>query len=357
MIDGGDRYARLAARVLKEQPEQAESGAPEGRRDRVVAAMALAIEAKRRKRRTLVGAGILLAAAAAALFTVRVTRKHTVGTESSLLVEENLGAGNALLRNAVQKPLLDGARVVEGDSVQADRDGRATLAFANGTRVTLSAAGRVRIDELASTRRFSLQAGRVRAKVAKLGPGERFVVDTPDAEVEVRGTVFDVAVGGGCSDDTSRSTVEVSEGAVWVRSGSAQVVLHPGESWTSPCPEAPAAKVESPTVAPAAATPPRPAHPRHHTVAHPTSAPSPAPVAPPAIAPPSATAPPSLVRHPSHLAEQNNLFSAAMAAEHRGDHATAIGKLDELIRRFPSGPLVESARAERKRIVAVQPMR
>jgi outer membrane protein assembly factor BamD (BamD/ComL family) len=57
------------------------------------------------------------------------------------------------------------------------------------------------------------------------------------------------------------------------------------------------------------------------------------------------------------LAEQNDLFSSAIASEHRGDHATAIRKLDELIQRFPSGPLLESARVERQRILSVQSSR
>jgi hypothetical protein len=59
----------------------------------------------------------------------------------------------------------------------------------------------------------------------------------------------------------------------------------------------------------------------------------------------------------SHLAEQNALLSAAMAAEHAGDDATALGKLDQLIQRFPGGPLLESARAERQRILSAQPQR
>jgi TolA-binding protein len=53
------------------------------------------------------------------------------------------------------------------------------------------------------------------------------------------------------------------------------------------------------------------------------------------------------------LAEQNDLFSAAMAAERQGQHAAALRRLDELISRFPSGPLSESARGERQRILSV----
>jgi hypothetical protein len=54
----------------------------------------------------------------------------------------------------------------------------------------------------------------------------------------------------------------------------------------------------------------------------------------------------------SRLAEQNDLFSAAMAAEWRGQYAAALRKLDELIFRFPNGPLTESAHGERQRILS-----
>jgi hypothetical protein len=275
-----------------------------------------------------------------------------------LLVEEHTGVGNTLVRNALQKPLLDGVPLVEGDAIQSQEGSSTTLAFANGTRVTLSEAGRLQVDELAATRRFSLKAGHLQAHVAKLARGERFVVDTPDAEVEVRGTVFEVAVTSatGCGDRASSSTVEVKEGAVWVRSGTREVLLRPGASWTSPCASAATEPEARPTSDGTTAVDKRRGpHPAHHPVAvrrpsaqEPTPTVAPVPVAPPAVA--ATTAP----QRESHLAEQNNLLSAAMAAEHAGDHATAIGKLDQLIQRFPAGPLLESARAEKQRILSAQ---
>jgi hypothetical protein len=56
----------------------------------------------------------------------------------------------------------------------------------------------------------------------------------------------------------------------------------------------------------------------------------------------------------SRLSEQNDLFSAAMAAERQGQHDLALRKLDDLIAHYPGGPLSESARAERQRILAAQ---
>lgn len=378
MIDGEGRYARLAAQLLKAQPA-AEFPDREGRRDTVVAAMALAIAEKRRRRRTAIAVGAVLAAAAAVLLMVKVTAGNKAAgpfDAMTLSVEEHTGTGCVLVRDALQKPLLDGARLAEGDAIQAQAGSSTTLAFGNGTRVVLSAAGRLHVDELAATRRFSLGAGRLQARVAKLARGERFVVDTPDAEIEVRGTVFGIVVApaSGCGDQASRSTVEVSEGAVWVRSGTRQALLRPGESWTSPCADATSEPEPSPTMdAPPAAEKGPSAHsPRHpvavplrHAVAVPsrqpvavkpstTSAPPAAPVV--STVPPAVEATPAAVRE-SHLAEQNGLLSAAMAAEHGGDHATALDKLDQLIRRFPAGPLLESARAERQRILSAQPQR
>jgi hypothetical protein len=368
MTDGDDRYAGLAAQLLRAQPAQAEVAQADGRRDRVVAAMALAITGKVRRRRTVLTTGVMLAAAAAAAILLMIKagsdHKQTGGSgETILLVEENTGAGNTLVRNAVHKPLVDGAHLVEGDSIEAQQDGSATLGFAGGTRVTVSEAGRLHVDELTATRRFSLRAGHLQAHVAKLGRGERFLVDTPDAEVEVRGTVFGVAVDGpeSCRGVASRSTISVSEGAVWVRSNTTQVLLHPGESWTSPCPDTPPpAETEPPatnresttTVRRHAARTPA----RHLSAATPPSTQVQSPTGAPSVTPP-ATETRAPVRHESSLAEQNNLFSAAVTAEHQGDHRAALGKLDELIARFPNGPLRESARAEKQRILSAQPQR
>ena len=54
---------------------------------------------------------------------------------------------------------------------------------------------------------------------------------------------------------------------------------------------------------------------------------------------------------PSTLAEQNDLFAAALAARRRGDLGEAIHWLDRLIARYPKGQLIDSARAERQRLL------
>jgi hypothetical protein len=231
----------------------------------------------------------------------------------------------------------------------------------NGTRITLSSSGHLRVDDLSSTRRFSLFSGRLQAHVAKLAPGERFVVSTPDSEVEVRGTVFTVTVEdqpSSCRDSASSSAVHVSEGAVWVHSGDKQIVLQPGDTWVTPCLDQ---RIDHATASEAAArTPaavPSPAAQSIRSGAHRPAAVRATSIAAPAPAQkelPLASGNPTPPASVSRLAEQNDLFSAAMAAERHGQHDLALRKLDELVTRYPGGPLSESARAEQQRILSAQ---
>ncbi|HEY5281654.1 MAG TPA: FecR domain-containing protein [Polyangia bacterium] len=378
MIEGKEKYARVAARVLRESmaeqaAEQSESSPArtDDRRDAIVAAMALAIAAKARRRRAYAATAIVLAAAAGVLVVLRLAggaglSGSKAGAASALVVEHQDGRGNLLVRTAGSQPLPDLGVLAVGDTVRTDESSTTTLGFDNGTRISLSSSARLRVDEIGATRRFSLLGGRFQAHVAKLTQGERFVVSTPDSEVEVRGTVFTVVVSSAdakCRDMANSSSVQVSEGAVWVRARDTQVLLHAGESWATPCPVspsvgAPPAVVQVPVVQ-APRLNPAPATAVHGAVRKTVAARAevlPPRVSPPSLAParPDSTSSPAPV---SHLSEQNDLFSAAMAAERRGEHETAISTLNQLIERFPGSPLGESARAERQRIQAVRPPR
>jgi ferric-dicitrate binding protein FerR (iron transport regulator) len=244
MIEGDNRYARLAARLVNQHQSENLQVPVDVRRDAVVAAMALAIAAKARRRRVVALSVATLALAAGVVLAVKLAggsglagAKPAGATSAELVVEHATGSGIQLVRAGFSQPLPDLGVLAVGDSVHSGTDGVATLGYANGTRITLSSSAHLRVDALGSTRRFSLTSGQLQAHVAKLGQGERFVVSTPDSEVEVRGTVFTVAVDSPprCRDSVSSSTVSVSEGAVWVRSGDKQVVLQPGESWATPC--------------------------------------------------------------------------------------------------------------------------
>jgi TolA-binding protein len=53
----------------------------------------------------------------------------------------------------------------------------------------------------------------------------------------------------------------------------------------------------------------------------------------------------------STLAEQNDLFAAALSAGRRGDTREAVYWLDRLLDRYPDGPMAGSARAQRQRLL------
>lgn len=100
--------------------------------------------------------------------------------------------------------------------------------------------------------RVRLYEGTVDVQVNKLTVGQRFIVATSDAEVEVRGTRFSVVA----VDDRLRE-VAVQEGVVEVRSGGNTITLRAGDAWNAPErvamndePEEP-----QPVVAPAPPTP------------------------------------------------------------------------------------------------------
>jgi hypothetical protein len=210
-----------------------------------------------------------------------------------------------------------------GTSIRVAGAGHLLLELDTGTRLRVGASSATRVTELGATQRFDLDRGTLEAEVAKLPIGGRFLIATADTEVEVRGTRFEVAVvpePSSCAP-FARTQVVVHEGVVAVRFGGGEVRLPAGSVWPN-CPAAAAAPPPARRVRPAHAT-----------------------VAPAAVA---ATPPRS---DPSTLAAQNDLFAAALAARRRGENAEATRWLDQLIARYPDGPLIESARAERRRLV------
>jgi hypothetical protein len=77
--------------------------------------------------------------------------------------------------------------------------------------------------------RVTLAEGTLDLSVRKLGNGERFLVATDDAEVEVRGTVFAVEAHGG-----HVARVEVEEGKVEVRYRGSVSIIAAGGAWRAP---------------------------------------------------------------------------------------------------------------------------
>jgi len=171
-----------------------------------------------------------------------------------------------------------------------------------------------------------LEDGALDVSVKHLLAGERFLVRTVDAEVEVRGTVFHVV-----AEAARLREVAVSEGVVEVRREGNTYTIHAGESWTAPA----AARTDEPV---SVGTP--------HT-------PAPAASARPSVSAAASAAPtlgPSEVPPPRNEASTD--FAEAVAMVDRGDYGAAAERLEAFRRQHPGDARVEDAAF--LRIVALQ---
>jgi hypothetical protein len=330
---------------------------------RVVSAVSLELRARRRRRlavRVAVAAcGSLAAAAAGIVAWTWVGHRQPVA--SSAGSRERAGASardpssdEALwVRLAATAPARE---VVPGDTFRAAATGggpAVRLASTDGTEVVVEPGGLLEVVEAAATKRFTLLLGAVQVRVRKLRPGERFLIDTPEAEVEVHGTRFRVtrgeaATGAAATTGSGPSrcaggastVVSVSEGVVSVTGGGAsEVRLLPGGTWSSPCaaPLGAASSASSPALASGAAGPrarpdrerPRWLRRRHRD------------------APASASPSPS----PSQLAAQNDLFVAAARARKQGRSSQALDLFERFVETYPDSSLLESALVQRMRLL------
>jgi hypothetical protein len=219
--------------------------------------------------------------------------------------------------------------------VVARPGGRALLAFATGTELTVEEGGDLTIVEGGATKVFALGAGVLHADVAKLGAGERLLVRTPDAEVEVRGTSFRVAVAPSdpsCGHGTT-TRLSVYEGAVTLRVRGVETRVEAGMHWPAGCGGAQAARATNGQKNRGAVSlgVPRAGGSQESSATPPSLA---------ASTPPSST-----------LAQQNDLFADAMAAKRGGDAPGAIARFDSFLARYPSSPLAESAASHRMKLL------
>lgn len=334
---------RGAARVLAtegglgDKPVVAPS---DGERERAIAAIAGAMKAKARRRAQLRFSAFALAAAAAVALWIGVGRRGPAPTApvasapastipatsvAGIVAVPMGGAVTPIRAGRPGTPLAGPATLAAGDRLVAAQGAFASLSLPTGTRLELKGGGDLSIVEQGSASIFSLAAGSVRADVHKLGQGERFVVRTLDAEVEVRGTSFQVSTvdpDPGCS---TRTRLTVFEGVVVVRSASKEVAVRAGERWPLDC-AAPAVASAAPSTS-VAALGPTVVAPKAPTVASST------------VAPPT----------PSVLAAQNALYSEALAAKNKGEYATAVDRFDSYLLLYPGSALAESAAGERVR--------
>ena len=331
------RHARLAARALARRAADDANAGTLPDRTAAVGAIERALRARGR-RRVVPWVATGVAAAAAVLFVAgwrgqppgeaAAKNGHLRGAvppAPRLAVANVAGAGASIEAPRGVRGAAPGDRIAAGTTVRVAGAGQLLLALDTGTRLRVGPSSATRVTELGATQRFDLDSGTLEAEVAKLPIGGRFLIATADAEVEVRGTRFEVAVvpePSSCAPFV-RTQVVVHEGVVAVRFEGGEVRLPAGSVWPT-CPAAAAA--------PLPARRSRPAH------LHVTAAPAAAVAAP-------------RRSDPSTLAAQNDLFAAALAARRRGERAEAMRWLDSLIARYPDGPLIESARAERRRLV------
>jgi len=365
-------YARLAARLLqREHDEQSRPAAPpDAVRADAVAAIerAIAQRSRRRLQRRAVWVGAGLAASLALAVVARGAFGPAPTPSTALATAPAPAIASAQVQEIIVHGFGSGAQVTGGSSehtlrepggrVQVPASGHALLAFATGTRVTLEAGADLTLVENDAAQVLALDKGALRADVAKLAPGHRFLVHTADAEVEVHGTSFRVLTdpdGAGCGDGAT-TRVEVFEGVVTVRHAGVEHRITPGGHWPESCSSTTepvalgevqlADQPEPPAVAPAREPAAEHGARGAHAVAH---------AARPRARLAAALAPSAVTDRPvpsgSSLVEQNDAFAAAVAAHRAGDLARAARGFEALIAHFPEGPLAESAAVQHMKVM------
>lgn len=350
------RLARLATDALARERVHV-SPAKDAERERIVAMLAETIKAdarRRRVRRTAFLSGLAVAAGVSAVIGGRSLRKHSADASAIAPLSTNAGASPAAMRapdlslaatresgdvrvwSAGTAHALDerASPLAAMDRIVADDGGAAMVRLSTGTVLRVGSSTDFTVLDTSTEQRFVLKTGTVRADVAKLAIGQRFLVRTDDAEVEVRGTSFRVSVvppSAACGS-TSKTRVVVYEGIVAVRTANGEVQVHAGYDWPRGCSEP-----STPRAPEGAASAPRPPRVEPRPLAHAT-----APSEPPTVDAGAA----------SKLADENALYAEGVAARRRGDAHAALAFFALFIERYPSSGLAENATVERMRLLA-----
>jgi ferric-dicitrate binding protein FerR (iron transport regulator) len=339
------RYAAAAAKLLRRHLPVSGGALPPP--DRSVATIARAMQLRSRRRRLATAAVVAAAATIVLGVTVAGWRRPRPAQDAVISINVSpAGQGAVVHTDAGARPLASPGSVRAGQRIETPAEGGAKLQLSTGTAMNLAGTTSLRVESQGATERFSLLRGELSAHVAKLRLGQRFIIGTPDAEVEVRGTRFTVKVLAkpeACGSG-SRTRLDVSEGVVELRSASLVVSIHAGQHWPSDCTAA-----ALPSSAPALA-PSRPSHAARAANAEQLSVLDHDGAArPPAN--PTATA---VVERTSALTQQNDLFAEGVAKRRQGDVSGALRAFDELMARFPGSPLAQNAAVERMRLLAAE---
>jgi hypothetical protein len=115
-----------------------------------------------------------------------------------------------------------GDAIAMGTPVRVPETGRASLVMPDGTTLWAGPGTRLALDQ-ADGSRIRVESGHLLAQVTPHNPGSgHFAVVTPDAEVQVHGTVFSVAV------EEERTTVRLHHGEVRLLCAEKSVAMQPG---------------------------------------------------------------------------------------------------------------------------------
>lgn len=295
------KYAQAAARALK-------LGAPVAEREdsleaqrATLMAMAAALEQRQASRRRRAVAMMAIAASIVAAVVSFAPWQNQSASPTVVAQSSSLGTisiRNASDANGQHTPLSGGASIAASARLTTPESGAASLSFSTGTRVELAPKSDLTVEALGAHQRLYLANGRVVSHVAHLAGHERFVVATRDAEVEVRGTAFtvDVAPADPSCGIATTTRVSVDEGVVEVRFNGTTARVRAGERWPSSCADA--------------------------------------------------------AGNGGDLSQQNDVFARASALKQQGDVQAAASLFAHLARAWPSGPLAESAAAERLKVLA-----
>jgi ferric-dicitrate binding protein FerR (iron transport regulator) len=278
-----------------------------------------------RRRRVVRRASLLLTAlgsAAAAIVVVTGSFRAPARQGATIAVlDGTLWLEEGAARRALNAGEASGVNA--RDELESPGERRARVQLSDTATLTLDPASRVGTELAAATapeaaptfEAVRLVRGRAHLQVRKLHGGQRFHVLTPDADVQVRGTEFDVELRPGSVPGTC---VRVEEGLVAVVARGETQLVAAGQTWGCPS-EAPAAAVAAPAPVKVQATLALPAPERH--------------------------AAPQVRPTPSDLREQNALFQQALQAERAGRSEDAARLYRRLLARSPRGPLSAQARA------------
>ena len=323
---------RHAARFLRDELTHASAtGAPTSpeARARAITAMQAALHARTRRKRMQrwAAAAVAVAAMVAAAIGARphaFVHEQAVASMPAATTAE-LPAPRVVLHRVAgdANVVVSGVAAADGQAIDADSrvvtppDAAAALDFPTGTHVLLDGRTDVVVHGEGSVQTLRLAVGSLDLQVAKLAAAQRFLVITPDAEVEVRGTRFRVSVvppdpacGGG-----TVTRVAVSEGVVEVRHAGQQARLLAGDLWPNGCRQ-PAGLAKKDSSQARASTPRAPAS-----------------------------------SDTSSLAEQNAVFGRAVDTMRSGDTRTALVAFERFVAKYPNSTLAESASAYRMRLL------